>query len=256
MMHTPPLPRRAGFTLTELLVVIAIIAILLALVLPIATSSLAKARELSCLTNLGNWGKAVNVLRANDHPWFPTEGIGSQGAILNEATAWFNQLAVLQGETPLADYAEKKLPLPQPGRKSVFLCDSQTKADAEKIKPGQPFLSYAQNLYIEDGNRKAGGPILGKLMRFTMVDEPSDFAYMSETGDPGFPNVDGRFVGYRHGRTKEAKVPAGVQGPRNRANIAFLDGHAKGFGWQEIYVPARSVNKTVIWDPAAPFVKK
>ncbi len=254
----PSRPRRrrlAAFTLMELLVVIAIIAVLMAVIFPLALSSIAKGREITCLNNTQNWGKAVSIHRANGNPSFPTEGIGSQGPVLDEQTAWFNSLPPLMGEVPLGEYTQRRLPFPQPGRKSVFFCDEQKKADGKNLKPNQPFMSYAQNLYIEDGNRKPGGPNFGKLLRFTMIDDPSDFAYLAETGDPAFPNVDGRFVGYRHGRAK-GKAPAGVQGPRSKGNIAFLDGHAAGFTWQETYVAARSINKTVMWDPAAPFVKK
>ena len=247
--------RHAAFTLVELLVVIAIIALLMAVIFPLASSAIAKGREVSCLNHVQNWGKGVNILRANGNASFPTEGIGSQGPILDEETAWFNLLPPLMGEVPLGEYPKRGLPMPQPGRKSVFFCDEQKKADGKNLKPNQAFMSYAQNLYIEDGARKPGGPNFGRLLRFTMIDDPSDFAYLAETGDPAFPNVDGRFVGYRHGKAKE-KAPAGVQGPRSRGNIAFLDGHAAGFAWQDIYVAARSINKTVMWDPAAPFTKK
>ncbi|HEY3280666.1 MAG TPA: prepilin-type N-terminal cleavage/methylation domain-containing protein, partial [Armatimonadota bacterium] len=51
--------RGSGFTLIELLVVIAIIAILAAILFPVFAASREKARQIGCINNLNQLGKAT-----------------------------------------------------------------------------------------------------------------------------------------------------------------------------------------------------
>jgi len=51
--------RQGGFTLIELLVVIAIIAILAAILFPVFAQARAKARQISCTSNLKQLGQAI-----------------------------------------------------------------------------------------------------------------------------------------------------------------------------------------------------
>ena len=81
----PPLPRRAhpappAFTLIELLVVIAIISILVAILLPVFSSSRERARSASCSSNERQIGMAlIQYIQDSDEYW-PSMGFTDHGA--------------------------------------------------------------------------------------------------------------------------------------------------------------------------------
>ena len=82
----------AGFTLIELLVVIAIIAILAAMLLPALAKAKDKARTISCVSNLHQWGVQWNIYAGDNSDHFPT-GANPDGTIdQNARAAWFNAL--------------------------------------------------------------------------------------------------------------------------------------------------------------------
>jgi prepilin-type N-terminal cleavage/methylation domain-containing protein/prepilin-type processing-associated H-X9-DG protein len=61
-----------GFTLIELLVVIAIIAVLAAIIIPVASGTLEASRQARCAGNLRQWGVATQSYIAENNGCFPT----------------------------------------------------------------------------------------------------------------------------------------------------------------------------------------
>ena len=87
-----------AFSLIELLVVIAIIAVLAALLLPTLGNGKAQARRVQCVSQLQQWGKALQMYSDENEDATPRRGQGVRPLTkLDRPEDWFNALPPQMG---------------------------------------------------------------------------------------------------------------------------------------------------------------
>ena len=241
-----------AFTLIELLVVIAIIAILAALLLPALSKAKDRAKTINCLSNLRQWGTALQVSVTDTGDEMPRDGTDNAkqyacdtGATSgpgspNDDYAWFNVLGVM-ADKPLSNYwnsaggnSVAKLPFPG-GKGKIWHCPaaySQDPASAFVAGGAYGFFSYVMNIDLKDISPMGGSytafdyPHMPKVSN---IRKPSATVLLTEAAFspsqelyPPSPDRNGIFPAARHARFSMRHNAAG-------GNIVFVDGHSAYF---------------------------
>jgi prepilin-type N-terminal cleavage/methylation domain-containing protein len=258
--------RLDGFTLIELLVVIAIIAILAAILMPVLQAAQERARRINCVSNLRQWGTAMQIYCNDNNNGLPRDGMDADATYPgpsddsafpgttvdgtpDDPTAWFNLLPPNMQTPTLQFYFDKMntspgggdaKPLkymPFPGKQmAIWECPSASMAvsTAETILSGNGydgFFSYEMNIDLKDAD---GGRFRYPTMpRLTSLKLPSATACLFDCCfDPITEVVNGAQV---YNSVNPANRQNSFAGRHTKGGIMnFLDGHAVYF--QDSYV--------------------
>lgn len=113
MNQSTPTPPRPAFTLIELLVVISIIAILIAILLPALSAARGVARNALCLSQIRQWGLAVQYYAADYDQRTPQESkVIADPHTDTRPSIWYNALPPLVGKRTYAQSYDASLGRP------------------------------------------------------------------------------------------------------------------------------------------------
>lgn len=259
---------KAAFTLVEVLIVVAVIAALSALLLPVGAGMVGKGKDTACLSQMRQWGIALNCYLADNAGRLPDEGAEenpswSQTTSVNNATAWYNVLPPYVNQKGMAELSGLERKAIYRGVQSGILqCPRATWAGTEENAAG-PRFSYAFNSKIFGGG----------VDRFSVY----------QVGSGSGPNVNNRLIGLSttailldaRASVKEPKAVSGMNNDAGTAqsytrrasnrhgaafraagviHILFLDGRVVGYPASEIMNSSgRNINtSSVIWNPSNP----
>jgi prepilin-type N-terminal cleavage/methylation domain-containing protein/prepilin-type processing-associated H-X9-DG protein len=201
MTSKPHILRQGGFTLTELLVVIAIIAVLAALIFPIATAMQDSAKAAQCTSKLRQVGQAVLAYRAENAGFLPPNQAAGGG---NPDSCWVAQIRPNFGirETDRTAAAIKAM---APNVTCPVVKDTEIPKD------------WWDSNYLV--NRTFG---LDGVARKGMLENPAQTMMLAESKSK-LRSVSSKdthtLIAYRH---------------RSRANVMYFDGHVAALTKDEV----------------------
>ena len=281
-------PLQNGFTLIELLVVIAIIAILASLLLPALAAAKKKMQTANCISNLHQWGLAVQIYASDNNDAVPCDGTTTpsntgygqyapdNGNTTGAASpldpyAWFTVLPSLMASHPLSYYYGQSVPIkqkyPLPGNddpaSKMWYCPAAQISPSDWNAGG--FLGngkYGLFCYATDLDLKLKSDIQNGVQgngyywpntpKIANIHIPSAQVYMFETTFS--PTLEG---GRNSGTYPSARWNYFPKRHSKGGVICFLDGHAAYYKYDYVYNPNPSDsnhreekrNPDIYWDP-------
>lgn len=221
-----PRGKRGGFTLIELLVVIAIIALLASMLLPALARAKDKAKAVTCLNNLKQWGMAAHLFAADNGDFLPKEGVPNPLPGHNYTNGWYLDLPRSIGLKPYTEMEWRTNAAVDPGN-VLWIC------------PANPRRSNGNNLFHYCLNQEINGTGADNHpIRLSSVAAPNRVVLMFDSKN--LPSVG--YANFVHTNL------------HNRgAQFVFLDAHAARFKNTEYYDFAKrepiTNNPALVWVP-------